>query len=93
MDSAVLRFEILQLLDRHESRGSSTFLEDKEIAPQLNVPITDVQRQLLILEDGELVMLAKAFGPSYGARLMPKGIQALEDASSQPAASARRIGF
>lgn len=94
MDAAHLRFEILHIIETHEATtGSSAYLDDEIMAAQLNIPISDVQRQLLILENRELVELAKAFGPSYAARLTPNGMEALEGANSQPAASARRIGF
>jgi hypothetical protein len=47
----------------------------------------------VILEDRQLVELAKTFGPSYGARLTPKNMEALEAANAVPTPAARRIGF
>jgi hypothetical protein len=78
MEPSTQRTSILQSLDRHERTGSSHFLSDRALAEQLNVPVVDVQRQLLILENRNQVTLAKTFGPNYAARLTPDGMEALE---------------
>jgi hypothetical protein len=94
MEPDALRFEILQTMDQHESTGSSAYLDDTVIAEQLHVPLSDVQRQLVVLEDHELVELLKTMSrPTYSALLTPKGMQTLADANSQPTDTARRIGF
>jgi hypothetical protein len=93
MDPAILRFEILRLTEQHEATDTGAYLEDTVIASHLNLALADVQRQLLVLETRELVDLVKSFGPSYGTRLTPSGMEALEEANSQPAAAPRRIGF
>ena len=78
MEPSALRHEILRQISVHEDAGSSAYLDDKEIANALGLPVVDIQRQLLILEDDDRVELAKAFGPSFGARLTPKRMRALE---------------
>jgi hypothetical protein len=78
LEPSALRHEILQKIKVHEETGSSSYLDDKEIAVALGLPVPDIQRQLLVLEDDDRVELAKAFGPSFGARLRPKGMRALE---------------
>jgi hypothetical protein len=80
MEPSALRHEILRRADAHEATGSSAYLDDKAIATELAIPLRDVQRQLLILEDEEQVQLAKTFGPCYSLRLTPKGMRALESA-------------
>lgn len=91
MEPETLRYEILCLLDQHEAKGSSALLDDNAIADQLKVSLADVQRQLLIMENRDLVQLAKMYGPHYDARLRPSGMEALEAARRTPAP--RRIGF
>jgi hypothetical protein len=93
MEPTDLRVEILRLVEQNEVSG--TYLDDTSIGAQLEVPLADVQRQMLILENRQLVELVKTFGPTYEARLTANGMEALEEAN-QPSAeqpSARRIGF
>ncbi|HVH26592.1 MAG TPA: hypothetical protein VM818_07535 [Vicinamibacterales bacterium] len=93
MEPSLLRYAILQLLQQHEATGSSAFLDDTVMAERLNVPLLHVQRQLVILEDHELVALASAFGPSHTAELTPKGMEALEAAAAIAPGDSRKIGF
>jgi hypothetical protein len=92
MEPEKLRYYILELMGQHEANDKTTYLEDKDIATRLAVALDDVQRALLILENHQFVDLAKAMGPSFGARLTPTGMEALEAASQQPVPS-RVIGF
>jgi hypothetical protein len=94
MDPSELKVAILRLIKQHETTNKGTFLDDTVIASGLGVELDVVQRQLLILESRSLVMLAKAFGPTYSALLTPGGMDALESLSNaQPAAPKRAIGF
>jgi hypothetical protein len=94
MEPSALRYAILRLVDAHEATGTSSYLEDKNIASALGVDLADVQRQLVIMENRGLLDLAKAMGPSYAARMTPAGMEALEAAgNSTQAASRRVIGF
>jgi hypothetical protein len=92
MDPDTLRGEIMRRAGAHEATGSSSYLEDKEIATAINVPLADVQRQIRILESRGLLDLAAAFGPSYGVRLTPQGELALEQAS-EPGHPNNLFGF
>jgi len=91
MDTAALRYAILQSIERHEATNAGTYLDDKKIASELAVELGIVQRQLLILENHSLVTLAKAMGPSYGALLTPDAMEALEDSGTST--PPRQIGF
>jgi Mn-dependent DtxR family transcriptional regulator len=82
VDPSALRHDILRQIDQHEATGSSAYLDDKTIASTLEVEVAAVQRQLDILEHRGLVSLAKAFGPSYGARLTPAGMEEVEAVGS-----------
>jgi hypothetical protein len=94
MEPAALRYAILRAMEQHEATGTSAYLDDKDLAARLRVALGDVQRQLLILENRQLVDLAKTFGPSYGARLTPNSMEALEAAAEQqPEPNKRAIGF
>jgi hypothetical protein len=94
MNQSEVRVAILQLIEQHEKTNAGTFLDDTVIGARLGVELDVVQRQLLILESRSLVMLAKAFGPSYGALLTPSGMEALETLSGvQTPARKRVIGF
>lgn len=59
---------------------------------RLNVPLLDVQQQLVILEHRDLVSLASTFGPSHAARLTPGGMEALEAAAVGPDNSRKITG-
>jgi len=78
MEPSELRNRILRQIETHEETGTSAYADDTAIAAALGGQLADVQRQLLILEDEYKVELAKASGPSYGARLTPRGMRALE---------------
>jgi len=78
MEPSALRNEILLRVQAHEATGSGHYLEDTKLATGLDLALTEIQNQLLILEDEDKVDLSKAFGPSYGVRLKPKGMRALE---------------
>ena len=94
MDPSVLKLAILRLIEEHEKTNAGTFLDDTVIASRLGVELDVVQRQLLILESRSLVMLAKAFGPSFGALLTPSGMETLESLATAPMpTSTRPIGF
>jgi transcription initiation factor IIE alpha subunit len=78
VNPATLRHSILRQIEAHEATGSSDYLDDKKIANALGAELPDIQRQLEILEDDDHIDLAKTFGPTYAARLRPKGMKALE---------------
>ena len=94
MDPTDFKWNLLQLVEKHDATG--TYLDDTIIAADLGMPLDDVQRQMVILENQQLLELAKAFGPSYGARLTASGSEALQAHRSQPAEgtspAARQIG-
>ena len=46
----VLRRRLLELLAEHERSGTPSFAGDEALAEELNCDVTDVQRQLSILE-------------------------------------------
>lgn len=73
-----LRKAILLILREHDKSGSAAYKEDTELAEELGQPVDEIQRQLDILEFEGSVTLAKAFGPSYGARITPRGLLYLE---------------
>ena len=89
------KWNLLQLVEKHDATGA--YLEDTIIADDLGMPLDDVQRQMVILENQQLLELVKAFGPSYGARLTASGMEALEAHRSQPtegrSPAARQSGF
>ena len=89
-----LRAQILLILDQHSRSGSSEFKSDKDLAKETTQELKEIQRQLDILESRELVTLAKTMGPTYGARITPEGLLAIEQmqdaARQQPS---RPIGF
>lgn len=94
MEPSALRYAILRLVDAHEATGSSAYLDDKDIASASGAGLADVQRQLVIMENRGLLDLAKAFGPSYAARMTPAAMEALEAAGqATPVAPRRAIGF
>ena len=89
-----MNYEILSLIDQHESTGTSQLLEDKIIADRLKVALLRVQRGIENLEDLGLVKVAKSFGPSYDVQLTPKARRALQAANAQASVpAARPIGF
>ena len=93
MDPNTLRGEIMQRVGEHEATGSSAYMEDKELAEAIGVPLVDVQRQIRILESNGLLDVAAAMGPSYGVRLTPQGELALEQSSRTGPPPPNRVGF
>jgi hypothetical protein len=93
MDPNTLRGKILCRVAEHEETGSSAYLDDADIAAALDAPLADVQRQMLILESTERLELAKTFGPTYSARLTPKGLIAVEQLTAPPDKPKPPAGF
>ena len=93
MDPNTLRAEIMRRVGEHEATGSSTYLEDKELASAIGVSLPDVQRQIRILESNGFLDVAAAMGPTYGVRLTPQGELALEHPSEPGSARRNPIGF
>lgn len=93
MDPNTLRGEIMRRVGAHEATGSSAYMEDKELATAIGVPLADVQRQIRILESNGLLDVAAAFGPTYGVRLTPQGELAIEQASGTGSTPRNPIGF
>lgn len=94
--SESLRVQILAILDQHSRAGSAEFKSDKDIAHAMGQDIGEIQRQLDILEAEDFVSLTKAMGPTYGARIKPKGMVAVERLRApgqQPQPPNRLIGF
>lgn len=92
--SDALKAHILTILDDHSRTGSAEFKSDKDIANATGQDIGEVQRQLDILESEDLISLAKAMGPTYGARIKPKGMVVMERLrAAAPQPPTRRIGF
>ena len=92
--SDTLRAQILLILDEHSRTGSAESKSDKDIATATGQDIGEIQRQLDILESEDLVSVAKAMGPTYGARIKPKGLVVVERLRSPaPPPPTRRIGF
>jgi DNA-binding transcriptional ArsR family regulator len=78
MMSEIVRQKILAVLDEHSRTGSAKFKSDNEIARATGEDVSEVQRQLDILEVEDLVSVAKGMGPTYGARIKPKGMLLVE---------------
>ena len=92
--SDVLRARILVILDEHAHTGSAEFKSDKDIAAATGQPVNEIYRQLDILESEGLVWLAKAMGPTYGARIEPKRMLLVEQLRDPGEASpSRPVGF
>jgi len=72
--SDTLRTQILAILDDSRQNRFGQFMSDKDIAIATGQDVAEIQRQLDILESEDLVALAKAMGPTYGARIKPKGM-------------------
>lgn len=83
----------MRRVGEHEATGSSAYMEDKELASAIGVPLADVQRQIRILESNGLLDVAAAMGPSYGVRLTPQGELALEQSTETRPAPRNPIGF
>jgi hypothetical protein len=73
-----LRAEILRRVNEHQTTKPSEYMEDKELAAAIGVPLGDVQRQIRIMESSGLLDVAASFGPSYGVLLTPHGERAFE---------------
>jgi hypothetical protein len=93
MDPNRLREEIMRRVGEHEATGSSTYMEDKQLASAIGVSLVDVQRQICILESNGLLDVAAAMGPSYGVRLTPQGELALEQSNGTVLTPRNPIGF
>ena len=74
MNPDTLRAKILRCVAEHEATDSGTYLNDADVATALDAELPEVQRQMLILESGQLLELSKTFGPTYAARLTPQGM-------------------
>jgi len=92
MDPNTLRGEIIRRVGEHEATGSSAYVEDKELAAAIGVPLVDVQRQIRILESNGFLDVAATFGPTYAVRLTPQGELALEQSSGRDSKSGNPIG-
>lgn len=92
--SDTLRAHILATLGDHSRTGSAESKSDKDIATATGQDVAEIQRQLDILESEDLVALAKTMGPTYGARIKPKGMAVMERLrAAAPKPPTRRIGF
>ena len=69
MESSVLEYAILRLLELHETKGSARCLQDVDIASATGATLGEVRMRLEHLETRELVDLVKVSGPSYAATL------------------------
>ena len=78
MDPNDLRGEIMRRVADHDATGSSAYMEDKDLATAIGVPLLELQRQIRILESNGLLDVAATFGPSYAVRLTPQGELAIE---------------
>jgi Mn-dependent DtxR family transcriptional regulator len=83
----------MRRVGKHEATGSSTYMEDKELARVIEVSLADVQRQIRILESNGLLDVAATMGPSYAVRLTPQGEMALEQSDGTATMPHNRIGF
>ena len=89
-----LRAQVLAILDHYSRTGSAEFKSDKDIATATRHDVGEIQRQFDILESEGLVVLVKTKGPTYHARIEPRGILVIEQlraAAQQP--PNREIGF
>ena len=91
--STELRTHILLLLDEHSKTGSDDFKMDRDLATTTGRPVQEIQRQLDILGSQRLVLLAKAQGPTYGARIQPEGSLLIEQIKGSTVAPKTPIGF
>lgn len=85
MDPNTLRSEIMRRVGEHEATGAGTYVDDKDLAEAIGLPLIDVQRQIRILESHGLLDVVAALGPTYGVRLTAQGELALEQPSLPPA--------
>lgn len=83
----------MRRVGEHEATGSAAYMEDKDLASAIGVPLVDVQRQIRILESNGLLDVAAAMGPTYGVRLTPQGELALEQSSGTGPTPRNPIGF
>jgi len=84
-----LRDQILLCLEEHARTGSLYFKSDKEIAEQLGRPVSEINRQLDILDSQGLITPANSH-QGNSARINPRGSLAVEqiEASSKNTTSA-----
>jgi hypothetical protein len=69
MESSALDYTILRLLEFHETKNRTTFLQDVDMASASGATLGEVRMRLEHLETSGLVELVKLSGPSYGAML------------------------
>ncbi|MCX6021243.1 MAG: hypothetical protein NTZ05_05870, partial [Chloroflexi bacterium] len=84
MQPKEIRRRILELIAEHENTDASTYVDDADLAVSLSISITQVQRQMDILEQEGLLKTANTFG-SQSALLSPSGWRALEVEDHEPA--------